>query len=158
MMDEPVSLHYVQVGEGPRKTKYRNVIFVAISVIAVVAIALAAPLGVILNRSSSNSGSQSTNAGSLCLTRECIKLAASVLSTIDETADPCTDFYQFSCGNWLQNAVIPPGEFCDVHGRDICRVLLHSRMHACTLRLLATIHPTGYTHQYAACKYSAATR
>src|ERR1035441_67167 len=23
------------------------------------------------------------------------------LSAIDKTADPCTDFYQYSCGNWV---------------------------------------------------------
>jgi len=29
------------------------------------------------------------------------------LSAIDKTADPCTDFYQYSCGNWVKNNPIP---------------------------------------------------
>ena len=116
VMDVP----YVQVGNGSRRTKFRSSVIlaiVAIGVIAVVVIALAVPLGVISSHSSSNPGFQTITGSSQCTTRECIKLAANVLSAIDESADPCTDFYQFSCGNWVENAVIPPCEFCDVHGR-----------------------------------------
>jgi putative endopeptidase len=29
------------------------------------------------------------------------------LSAIDKTADPCTDFYQYSCGNWIKSNPIP---------------------------------------------------
>jgi putative endopeptidase len=29
------------------------------------------------------------------------------LTAIDKTADPCVDFYQYSCGNWMKNNPIP---------------------------------------------------
>ncbi len=32
------------------------------------------------------------------------------LSSIDKTADPCVNFYQYSCGNWRKNNPIPPDQ------------------------------------------------
>eukprot|EP00731_Ephydatia_muelleri_P003774 Em0001g3774a len=104
-----------------RKTNCRGFlvggsIILAIAVTAVIIIALAVPLGVINEKyRSSSAGSMATSpttttnsyTTTMCLTPECVKLAASVLAAIDQTADPCTDFYKFSCGNWIRNTIIP---------------------------------------------------
>ncbi|UJR11165.1 hypothetical protein I4U23_015346 [Adineta vaga] len=43
----------------------------------------------------------------LCLTPYCIKAADYLIESIDESVNPCEDFFHFVCGTWIKNTRIP---------------------------------------------------
>jgi len=46
----------------------------------------------------------------VCNTEDCQLAAASIIEAMDITVDPCTDFFTFSCGGWIEKNVIPEGK------------------------------------------------
>lgn len=42
-----------------------------------------------------------------CGTAGCVKAASKIIERIDETVDPCENFYEFACGNFIKNTVLP---------------------------------------------------
>lgn len=46
-------------------------------------------------------------ADEVCLTPGCVKAAASLLDIMDQSKDPCEDFFEFACGKFLQETVMP---------------------------------------------------
>ncbi|XP_044763653.1 endothelin-converting enzyme homolog isoform X2 [Coccinella septempunctata] len=45
-----------------------------------------------------------------CLNKDCIKISNDILQAMDLSADPCEDFYAYSCNGWIQNNPIPDGK------------------------------------------------
>ncbi|KAM8805099.1 endothelin-converting enzyme 2 [Eudromia elegans] len=46
---------------------------------------------------------------STCLTDACVRVASKILEALDPEADPCQDFYQYSCGGWIKRNPLPNG-------------------------------------------------
>ncbi len=75
------------------------------------------------------------------------------LTAVDRTADPCTDFYQYACGNWKKNNPIPPdqtrwGRFNELGERNL--YLLYADMKAASDRPKTPLQ-RKYGDYFAAC-------
>ncbi|KAF9425660.1 hypothetical protein BGZ94_007342 [Podila epigama] len=43
----------------------------------------------------------------ICTSRECTIVSADILRDLKPEVDPCTDFYSFTCGGWMDRVAIP---------------------------------------------------
>uniref|UniRef100_T1JUD6 Peptidase M13 N-terminal domain-containing protein n=1 Tax=Tetranychus urticae TaxID=32264 RepID=T1JUD6_TETUR len=54
-----------------------------------------------------NSLEESQSQQTVCLTKGCVSAAADIIRNVDNSVDPCDDFYKFACGGWLDRHTIP---------------------------------------------------
>lgn len=49
----------------------------------------------------------SSSGPNICLTKICTETSATILESMDLTINPCDNFYEFACGKFVKNAIIP---------------------------------------------------
>ena len=84
--------------------------FIIVAICLAVAMVVIAALAVAL--AMANSDEEKPTTSEVCLTESCVQLAAKVLSGLDQSINPCENFYNFTCGNWIYNTIIPKGIVC----------------------------------------------
>ncbi|XP_023930213.1 neprilysin isoform X2 [Lingula anatina] len=90
--------------KGPRKERILLAVSMALLVGCIVVLVLfltgvvnPAPLG----------QSSPVTEKDVCLDPECVRTAANLLNGMDQTIDPCDDFFEYACGAWNRKNIIP---------------------------------------------------
>lgn len=60
-----------------------------------------------IESASNNKQSTQCTYNNVCLTEGCVTAAASIIDKINQSVDPCYNFYEFACGKFLHETEIP---------------------------------------------------
>ncbi|CAG7659414.1 unnamed protein product [Allacma fusca] len=80
-------------------TKTERKLYIAIGFLLVIAVGLIIAISIY--------GIPFLNQKNVCLTEKCVRVAGGILQSMDETVDPCKDFYKFACGRWIRSNPVP---------------------------------------------------
>ena len=85
-------------------------LFLALAAVVALAVALGFSLSAGADKQSSKGVPSKNNSDiDICLSPSCVEAAAFILQNIDPDFDPCTDFYNFTCGKWAMKNIVPAG-------------------------------------------------
>ncbi|CAF0909442.1 unnamed protein product [Rotaria sordida] len=82
-----------------------KILFILIGILLGMFIISTIVLTVLLARAKTTKSADVNN--DLCLNPYCIKAANYLVDSLDQSVEPCEDFYQFVCGTWIKNNRIP---------------------------------------------------
>lgn len=88
-----------------------------------------------------------------CLSPACIEISHSISSSLNLSANPCDDFYEFACGQWTQTNVIPKGYSIWSKSRELARkntILLKNILEQAPMSTVTNIEREAITY-YQSC-------
>ncbi|CAF2564816.1 unnamed protein product [Rotaria sp. Silwood2] len=119
--------------KGTRLFESRSkILFILCGILLGIFIISTIVLAVLFAREKSTKSTDVNN--DLCVSPYCIKAADYLLDSLDQSVEPCENFYQFSCGTWLKNNRIPD----DANAQNMFRILTE-KLNYNIVDLLSTI-------------------
>lgn len=103
-MAEKKGLHeevYLESGSSDGGSKHRSWLEKVLAILVVMLLIVIIVLGALL------AVEMSAEEEEICLTKECAEVSARVITAIDYSVNPCDNFYDFACGQWMKTHVIP---------------------------------------------------
>ncbi|XP_071494101.1 neprilysin-1-like [Diadema antillarum] len=79
-----------------RRTTLEKILIFLLLIIVLLAVLLV--VGLVISR---------RKGPNICMSKECVAAAGALIENMDLNADPCEDFYQYSCGGWKKRTTIP---------------------------------------------------
>lgn len=103
---DPLEIETESASTRANKTVCLKLSLVVMSILAII---LLLALMVVKNSAgnSDTSGGELASNHEVCVSPECVTVAAHIISTLNQSVDPCQDFWQYSCGGWLSTHPVP---------------------------------------------------
>lgn len=61
----------------------------------------------VITAESSKNKTKKRDEDNVCLTPGCVHAASKMLEQMDQSVEPCDDFYNFACGQYVEDTIIP---------------------------------------------------
>ena len=85
-----------------RKSLIQAVIILLLLVVSILLVTLITRL-----TKQSQGNVQFLQKANVCMTHDCVSVAARIIASVNFSVDPCQDFHKFSCGNWEATHFLP---------------------------------------------------